>query len=193
MEDSLQKIREVIAERASSINFVHHTWFVEWHLKVVEHISRQLLVHYPAADENIVIAMAWMHDYGKIINYATQHDTALIDEGRRLLIERGLDAPFAEQVAENIKILDSKTNIEQANIETQIVSSADGCSHLVGPFISLFWQENPDLSLEQLMQENVRKLTVDWDKKVTLQEARTAYQTMHDIELAKAQGALPAL
>lgn len=193
MDNKIQTLRDVIAKKASSQTFVHHKWFTKWHLEIVEHIATQLLAHYPEADGNTVIVMVWMHDYGKIVNFASQYDHALVDEGKNMLIELGFDPQFAEKVAANIKNLDSKTNIDQSNIETQIVSSADGCPHLVGPFISLYWRENPDKEFEELMKENERKLSVDWDKKVTLKEARQAYQAMHDIEIRKALGSVPSL
>jgi hypothetical protein len=79
-----------------------------------------------------------MHDYGKIIDFDNQYDHAYVEQGKHLMIELGFEESYALIVAENIKTLDAKENIETANVETQIVSSADGCSHLVGPLTSLY-------------------------------------------------------
>lgn len=193
MEKNIEKLKSVVTEKASREEFVHNKWFIKWHIEIVEHIALQLTKHYPEADKNIVTVIAWMHDYGKIVNFAKQYDYALVDEGKNLLIEIGFEPEFAEKVSANIKTLDSKIDLDRANIETQIVSSADGCSHLVGPFISLYWWENPQKNYKEIMSENTRKLSVDWENKVTLKEARDIYQQMHDNELHKAQGFIPSL
>jgi hypothetical protein len=193
MEDKIQALREFIQVKAASKEFVHHKWFAHWHLELVEKISLQLHAHYPDADQDIIRVMAWLHDYGKIIDFDNQHDHKYVDEGKNILLNLGFNEHFAQEVADNIKRHDSKLNIDQANIETQIVSSSDGCSHLVGPFISLYWWENPGKSLEAIMEENARKLRVDWDKKVTLPEARSAYKALHDSEFNKSQGVIPVL
>mgnify|MGYP000931649644 FL=1 len=193
MDDKVQKLREYITEKSASESFVHYKWFAKWHLSIVEHIAEQLLSHYPDADPEIVRVMTWMHDYGKIVDFDNQYDHKYVEDGKNVLIGLGFDVQFAESVAENIKTLDKKENIDQANIEVQIVSSADGCSHLVGPFGSLYWWEHPDKDFEEIMQDNVHKLNTDWDKKVTLPEARAAYRAFHDMELNKAEGVIPSL
>lgn len=193
MDTQLSLLKGHVAELAANPEFIHHTWFVRWHLEIVEQIATELLKHYPEADLSTVIALCWMHDYGKIINFDDQYSHRFVEEGRNKLIELGFDASFAAQVAENVKTLDTKENLANANIETQIVSTADACSHLVGPFISLYWWENPEIPFEQIMTENIRKQTVDWDKKVTLPEARAAFQVFHDTAMARAAGTIPQI
>lgn len=193
MESNLQKLKDFITEKASNEEFAHHKWFVRWHLEIVEDIAMQLVRHYPEADTDIVSAMVWMHDYGKIVDFDGQFDEKHTEAGRDILVNLGFDPGFAERVAENIRVLDRKENLHEASIETQIVSSADACSHLVGPFVSLYWRENPHKEVEETMAENVRKFTVDWDKKVTLSEARDTYQALHDMEIKKAKGVVTSL
>jgi len=188
MEERLNDLKLFITHRAAQSDFVHHKWFTRWHLEVVESLARDLVVFYPEADKDIIIAMCWMHDYGKIIDFDNQYDHKYIEEGRQEMIKLGFDEFFATTVTENIKTLDQKDNLVNANIETRIVSSVDGCSHLVGPFLSLYWWENPKTPFEDIMRENVRKLTVDWDLKVVLPEAKAAYQTLHDNAMDRAIG-----
>lgn len=191
MELKLDALRDFVREKASNTEFVHHKWFARWHLEVVEKIAANLLEYYPEADSDIVYAMVWMHDYGKIIDFANQYDHSYVDAGRNELIKLGFDDDFAYTVAENIKTLDKKDDLEHANIETRIVSSSDGCSHLVGPFMSLYWWENPQKPFEEIMQDNIRKLTVDWEKKVVIPEALSAFKNLHDIALDTAKGTVP--
>ena len=188
MEELLSKLKVTIAEKASNPNFIHHTWFIKWHLEIVETLSKDLKRFYPHANDDILIALSWMHDYGKIMDLDNQYDHTYVEQGRLLMIELGFDASFAMNIAESIKIFDKKDHLENASIEVRIVSSADACSHLVGPWISLYWHENPDKPFEDIMKENIRKLGTEWDLKVTLPEAIQVYQRLHDDAMFHAEG-----
>jgi len=190
MNELLDKLRAHVGEKASDPTFVHHKWFEKWHLQIVEMLSRDLLKYYPEADEATVIALSWMHDYGKILEYDTQYDHAHIEQGRQQLITLGFDEAFATNIAESVKIFDKKDHLEHESIEIRIVSSADACSHLVGPWVSLYWHENPEIPFETIMKENVRKLGGEWDLKVTIPEAIEAYQQLHDDAMFHAEGTI---
>lgn len=183
MQDRLESLKSFIIEESSNPKFIHHVWFVKWHLRIAERIAEELLAVHPEANADMVRAMIWMHDYGKIIDFDNQYDHEYVNKGRNELVRLGFEEDFADTVASNIKILDAKEDLANANIEIKIVSSADGCSHLVGPFTRLYWWENPSKPYEEIMTENIRKLTVDWDKKVVLPEARSTYQSRHDIAI----------
>jgi alpha-L-fucosidase len=74
-----------------------------------------------------------MHDYGKIVDYDHQYE-ATLTKGKEKLIEFGFSTELTEKVIAYIKLFDAKKNLLVAPIEIQIVSSADGASHFVGPF-----------------------------------------------------------
>lgn len=188
MDELLNTLRAFITEKAAEPAFVHHKWFTKWHLEIVETLSKDMLKYYPEADEATIIALAWMHDYGKIIDYDTQYDHAHIEAGRQEMIRLGFDEAFATHIAESIKIYDKKEHLEKESIEIRIVSSADACSHLIGPFVSIYWQENPDVPFEKIMQENVRKFDGEWEAKVTIPEAKQAYRQLHDDVVFRAKG-----
>lgn len=190
MENLLTDLRAFVAQKASNPDFIHHKWFIKWHLEVVETLSKDMMKHYPDADESILVALGWMHDYGKIIDYDNQYDHRYIEEGRQEMIKLGFDESFATNIAESIKLFDKKDHLENESIEIRIVSSADACSHLVGPWISLYWHENPDKPFEDIMSENARKLGGEWDLKVTIPEAKHAYQQLHDNVMFHASGEL---
>jgi len=190
MNELLDKLRAHVGEKASDPTFFHHKWFEKWHLQIVEMLSKDLLKYYPEADEATVIALSWMHDYGKILEYDTQYDHAHIEQGRQQLITLGFDEAFATNIAESVKIFDKKDHLEHESIEIRIVSSADACSHLVGPWVSLYWHENPEIPFETIMKENVRKLGGEWDLKVTIPEAIEAYQQLHDDAMFHAEGTI---
>ncbi len=188
MEELLNTLRAHIAEKASDASFVHHKWFTKWHLAVVEMISLDLMKYYPEADGATLIALSWMHDYGKIIDFDNQYDHTYIEAGRQQMIKLGFDETFATKIADSVKIFDKKDHLENESIEIRIVSSADACSHLVGPWISLYWHENPNIPFEKIMEENVRKLGIEWDLKVTIPEAIQTYKQLHDDAMLRAEG-----
>ena len=191
-EARLEQLQFVVREAAARPDFVHHIWFSQWHLEIVERIALELLAVYPQANRTMVLAMVWLHDYGKIINFDRQYDREYIDAGRDVLIKLGFDKSFAASVADNIAHADTKSQLDKASIEVQILSTADGCSHLVGPFVELYWWENPGLSPSELLQRNITKLTTDWQKKIVLPEARSAFEARHKAAMERA-GQLPEL
>lgn len=190
MEQKQAKLKAHVIEASSNLSFVHHQWFVTWHLEIAEKIAEELLSAYPQANADMVRAMVWLHDYGKILDFDGQYEQKYVDAGRDKMIEIGFESGFAQAVADNIALADTKTDLDKAPIEVQILSSADGCSHLVGPFVRLYWWENPQKPYEDIMTENIRKLTVDWQKKVVLPEAKKAFQQRHELAVEQS-GQIP--
>ncbi len=182
MNEKLDLLKSKVTEASANPDFVHHKWFVKYHLEIVERIALELLEFYPGADRDVVVAMAWMHDYGKILDFDNQYDVTLT-AGPQLMQQLGFDDEFTKRVIGGIEILDQNMEIDinQASLEVKIVSSADGCSHLVGPFMSLWLYENPQKSVEELLAGNIRKADKDWSRKIVLPEARAAFQARHDV------------
>ena len=192
--DKISLFKQHVRTAAENPKFTHHKWFTKWHLEIVEKIAFELLEHYPAANKELVEVMVWLHDYGKILDFDNQYSMTLT-AGRQKLLELGFDEIFVETAVQNIDTLDKKTKINHACIEVQIVSSADGCSHMVGPFMYTIWHEGtdktyPGKTMEDLMQMNLEKTKKDWDKKITLPEARRAFEQRHK-HLLELSGELP--
>lgn len=176
MQDKIERWKQHVREVSSDPSFVHHEWFVRWHLEIVEKLAAGLCRSYPEADKDTVTVMVWLHDYGKALDIDNQYQKT-ISSGMAKLTEVGFTADFVKQVVDGIEMMDKKMEIDlhEAPIEVQIVASADGCSHMVGPFLSLYWREHPELSTEELLTANRAKLEKDWNRKITLPEARSAF------------------
>ncbi len=182
MRDKNEAFKQHVREASANPEFVHHKWFVKWHLEIVERIALELCDHYPEADRDLVEVMAWLHDYGKILDYDHQYETTLT-KGLETLISFGFSDDFAQRATDYVEILDKKLELDlhEAPIEVQVVASADGCSHMAGPFLNIFWHEATDKTFtdrtfEELMDLNRRKVEKDWKYKIVLPEARKAFE-----------------
>jgi hypothetical protein len=53
---------------------------------------------------------------------------------------------------------------------------------MVGPFFSIYWWENSDLSIAELQSRNLRKLKTDWERKIVLPVVKRAFASKyHDL------------
>lgn len=177
METLIQKFKDHITEAAANPSFVHHDWFVKYHLNFVEKIALELCDKYPDADRNIVLVLAWVHDYAKIIDKDKEHDEDMFEKGREKLIEIGFEKEFADKVTDHLALFEKKMEIDlnHAPIEVRIVSSSDAAAHLIGPFWAIFFKENAEKTIEELMESNRKKLKKDWERKIVLPEVREAF------------------
>lgn len=173
--EALNALKKYIRRLTQDDSFVHKEWFVTYHLEIAERLATELCDLHKEADRNLVTALVWFHDYGKIIDFPHEHQ-ATQDKGLSKLLELGFEHAFAREVIQGIKLIDEKTDLPNSSIEVRIASSADGASHLIGPFYLLYWREHPDMSIGDLILENRRKLEIDWDKKIVLPEVKKAFK-----------------
>lgn len=176
----IKQFKKIVIQAAKRPSFVHHEWFIKYHLNIVEHIALETCTLYPQADKNLVLLLVWFHDYGKIIDFYHEHEITYA-AGKKRLLELGFSPALIKKVARYTTIFDKKTLIKHAPIEVQIVSSADGAAHLIGPFYSLYWKEYYQQSQETLMKENKRKGQVDWNQKIVLPEVKKAFLSRHKL------------
>lgn len=168
-------LKSHIKRLASNQEFRHNKWYVKYHLEVVEKNALELCDVYPEADRGIVLAMVWMHDYGKIIDFENQYSFT-VEKGKEFMDSLDFESSFSGLVIKNIEVMDKKENLDLANIETRIVSSADGLSHYVTPFMTMYWWENPQKSIEDLISDSRNKIEKD-KKKIVITEALSVFKT----------------
>ncbi|MFA5925409.1 MAG: HD domain-containing protein [Parcubacteria group bacterium] len=181
MNEKIQKFKKHVIELSRNPDFVHHKWFVKYHLEIVEKIAMELCNIYKAADRDLVLTAVWLHDYGKLINFEKRHETTQT-EGRKKLLEIGFAEDFIRKALELVGLMDKSMDIDlsTASLETKIVSSADGASHFVGPFYLLWWNEQPQIEPEELLEDDIRKANKDWNRKIVLPEVKKSFQARYD-------------
>ncbi len=181
MEELIESLKQHVINQASQAEFIHHDWYVQYHLEIVERIALELCDRYPEANREMVQTLVWIHDYAKILDKEHEDDARLLEVGYAKLLELGFTPTFADLVLENLRIFEMKMEIDlrQSPIEVQIVSSADGAAHLVGPFWMIYHKENAHQSIDALLAENQRKLKKDWERKIVLPVVRAAFLERH--------------
>ena len=182
MHELITAFKEHVKEISNDPQFVHHEWFVKYHLEIVERIAFELCDRYPEIDRGFIELLVWLHDYGKIVDFEHQYE-ATLTEGKKKLLEIGFATDFVEKAISYIQTLDKKEGLENAPLEIQIVSSADGASHLIGPFYTIHWKERHDLTTEALIKTNKEKALIDWEKKIVLSEVKEAFHKRHEFFL----------
>jgi hypothetical protein len=58
MQEKISAFRQHVIEESGNPAFVHHKWFVKWHLEIVQRIAAELCEYYPDADRDLVEMMA---------------------------------------------------------------------------------------------------------------------------------------
>jgi hypothetical protein len=188
-ETNNRTLKQKVIEHSQSEKFRHHEWFVMYHLEIVEQIAHELCQLHPEADKQYVDTLVWLHDYEKIVDFENQYNTEL-EATKTLMAEVGYASNVIDEMCESINRYNAKADLQSAKIEIQIVSSSDAASHLVGPFVALYWHENPTKSISELQNDNQKKLSTDWDVKITLPEVKKAFEDRYKVALEVA-GKLP--
>ncbi|KKQ98539.1 MAG: hypothetical protein UT24_C0009G0039 [Candidatus Woesebacteria bacterium GW2011_GWB1_39_12] len=177
MDHLIDKLRAKVTKASFNPDFIHHKWFVKYHLNIVEQIALELCDIYKNANRNLVKTLIWIHDYGKILGIRDGVEK-ITEVTAKLMEEIGFEQEFTDKAIQYLRIFESKMEFEltKAPIEVQITSSADAASHMVGPFYSLWWLESPHKTFEELMEDNKGKALKDWNRKIVLPEVKKAFE-----------------
>lgn len=87
----LTQLEAHVTQLANEPRFIHHTWFIDHHLKIIEQLVNELCDLYPHANRTVCLAMVWLHDLGKIITNKQkpreEEDRITLEESEKLLTQ----------------------------------------------------------------------------------------------------------
>jgi len=176
MQEQILKFKNIVINNFSNKDFKYHEWIVKYHLEIVERIAMELCDIYKEADRDVVQALVWFHDYGKPLSDENEKAITL-SEGPKVLLECGFAQEFIDKVVKYWKLMEQKNEIDirTTPIETQIISSADGASHFVGPFHSTYFNKDGQdlISTQSRLSVKIKK---DWEKKIVLPEVKEMFK-----------------
>lgn len=170
--DKVNSLIERVRFFAVDKKFKHYKWYVKYHLEIVERIAFELLPIYKNANKEVVLAIVWLHDLEKILDMRNFDETET--KIREIMSELDFDESFTDIVIDYIKLFEKSTEVDLRNapIEVKIASSSDGAAHMFGPFNAIWFYENPDKKIDELMLGNISKLNNDWERKIVLDEIK---------------------
>jgi hypothetical protein len=189
MKDKVENLKREISVLAQDESFIHHEWYLDQHLEIVEQLSLEISKNYEP-DMDLVLSLVWIHDYAKTVGI--RDDKEVISRSRSFLLELGFEEEYIDKLINLLEIFERKEPEELRNspIEVQIVSTADGASHMIGTFYQRYVYENPDVPFDELMESNLRKLDKDWNRKIVLPEVKEKLQERYDF-LRESFGEIP--
>lgn len=69
MVTKIKQLKQVVIEKSRSEEFIHHPWFIERHLSIVEKLVEEICDLYPEAERDICRILVWFHDFGKPLDF----------------------------------------------------------------------------------------------------------------------------
>lgn len=165
----MQEIRKIAKERHCEEDFKYHI------LPVVK--NALLLAKRLKADSEVVEAAAFLHDIGRALKrnqFEAENDHHLVgaEETRKILESLSLSNKFIEKVVHCVLTHRGRKGPEPESLEAEIVACADAMAHF-DTFLDVFsFFLQTCNSFEETINEMEAKMDRNWNKKLTLPEAK---------------------
>lgn len=167
-----KKILGLIKEKYDEVDFKYHI------LPVVK--NAMLLAKKLNADLKVVEMAAYLHDVGRPIKRDgsekfkrdNEHHVIGAEKSKEFLKKLGYDNEFIEKVSHCILAHRGRKGPDPETKEAEIVACADGMAHF-DTFLDLFkFFLTTGLSFEETVIEIEKKTERNWNKKLTIPEAK---------------------
>lgn len=167
---SVLKLKEKVKLLCADESFVHHRWYFEHHLELVERLVNELKLAYPKANSLMLDTLVWFHDLEKILR-------GKVIKPNDILVELGFDLSDIDEVnrLNDIEGSHREVDLAKTEIEVQILAGADAAAHMLGPFFSIYWYENPGKTIDEILSGNLEKIKRDWERKMVLPEIKSSF------------------
>jgi putative nucleotidyltransferase with HDIG domain len=164
MASMIERVREIVKKECGEL-------FWEYHILVVVKYAK-LLANKLNADEELAELGALLHDIGRIKFGEKNHEITGIPEAEMIL--KGLNYPpkVIDEIKHCVQSHRGSKDVTPKTITAKIVANADAMAHFDAfPALIQFAldrESNPEKALGWIYE----KLKRDWNKKLTIPEAR---------------------
>lgn len=159
----LEEIRQLVKSEADEDDW-------KYHLVPVLNYSKKLAVLL-GADEEIVELAALLHDIGRIRIGDEDHDVTGAEEAEKILKQFNCPAEKIEAIKHCVRSHRSRTDVLPQTLAAKIIANADAMAHFDILPVFFYWRSKK-MSFEDTLKWVEDKMERNWNKKITLPEAR---------------------
>lgn len=159
----LEKIRQLIKNEAKEDDWKYHIIPVATYAKKLAQLLN--------ADGEIAELAALLHDIGRLKFGGENHDVAGIPEAEKILKEHGYSQKIIDEVKHCVESHRGSKNIPPKTTIAKIIANADAMAHFDTVPVFFYWRCK-DSSFEEAFKWVDEKIERDWNKKLTLPEAK---------------------
>lgn len=159
---TIEQIRELVKKEAKESDWKDHI------VPVVNYAKK--LAKILGVDEEKAELAALLHDIGRIKFGSKDHEITGIPEAEKILKEYNYPKETIDEVKHCIESHRGSKDILPRTILAQIITNADAMAHL--DILPLFFHNPKKHTFEESLQFVSGKIDRDWNKKLTLPEAK---------------------
>jgi uncharacterized protein len=163
MVKKIDKIRELVKNEAEESDWKYHI------LPVVKYAKELAKIY--VVDEEVIELAALLHDIGRIKFNDEDHHISGAIEAEKILEDQGYSTEIIKEVKHCIESHRGSQNIKPETISAKIIANADAMSHFDSLPIFFYWRKWMK-SFEEVVKFVDEKFERDWNKKITLPEAK---------------------
>jgi uncharacterized protein len=167
----LENIRQLVKNEAEEDDWKYHIVPVVKYAKELAKILN--------ADEDVAELAALLHDIGRLRFESGDHDVTGVPEAEKILKELNCPSEIIDEVKHCVESHRGSKNVVPKTIIAKIIANADAMAHFDILPVFFFWRSQ-DSSFEEAFKWVDEKIDRDWDKKLTLPEARKLMVDKHN-------------
>jgi len=161
----IEKVREIVKNECEEWDWKYHIMPV---VKYSNRLARELSV-----DEEIVELGALLHDIGRIRYGGENHEKTGVLEAEKILRELNYPQKTIDEIKHIVESHRGSKDISPKTLSAKIVANADAMAHFdVIPLLVRGGLKLNNNNLEKAFSWVYKKLERDWNKKLTIPEAK---------------------
>lgn len=175
----IKKVEKIIKEKASP-----EDW--NYHIKQVVKYSLFLAKKYKYKDLKQVELAALLHDVGRL-KYSDKkdidHHITGVKKANKILTKLKYDKEKTKEILQAIVSHRGSDKIKPKTMLDKIIANADAMSHYDALPVFYFWRSQQGDSFQEITDWIINKYKRNWNKKLSLPEAKKAVRKKHEENL----------